>query len=78
MMSVKTIADQFSQMRENAGITRTRASNFLMLLKPRVMALAVFAAFVGLIIPPGDLVPFNAVGAVLYLPLVCAVRAAFA
>ena len=64
-MSVKTIADQFSQTQEEAGILHTRASDFFMLMKPRVMVLAVFTALVGLIIAPGDLDPFRAFVAVL-------------
>ena len=64
-MSIKTIADQFSQTQEEAGVSHTRASDFFMLMKPRVMVLAVFTALVGLIIAPGDLDPFHAFVAVL-------------
>src|ERR1700755_2946713 len=64
-MSVRTIADQFSQMQEGAGVTLTRASDFLTLMKPRVMMLAVFTALVGLIVAPGDLPALNAFAAVL-------------
>src|SRR5215207_5634362 len=64
-MSVKTIADPFSQTREESGVLHTRASDFCMLMKPRVMMLAVFTALVGLIVAPGDLHPFNAFVAVL-------------
>ena len=39
-------------------ISRTRLRGFLTLLKPRVMLLAVFTAFVGLMIAPGHLDPF--------------------
>ncbi|PZV34923.1 heme o synthase [Mesorhizobium kowhaii] len=64
-MSVKTIADQFSQARDEAGILHIRAIDFCMLMKPRVMVLAVFTAFVGLTIAPGNLHPLNAFVAVL-------------
>ncbi len=56
-MSVKTIADQFGQAQEEAGVLHTRASDFCMLMKPRVMVLAVFTALVGLAIAPGHLDP---------------------
>jgi protoheme IX farnesyltransferase len=65
MMSVKTIANQFSQTREQAGIVHTRAFDLFALMKPRVMVLAVFTALVGLIIAPDDLDPFHAFVAVL-------------
>lgn len=64
-MSVKTIADQLSQTRDEAGVLHIRAIDFCMLMKPRVMVLAVFTAFVGLIIAPGNLHPLNAFVAVL-------------
>ncbi|WP_352531407.1 MULTISPECIES: heme o synthase [unclassified Mesorhizobium] len=64
-MSVKTIAYQFSQTRGEAGLLHTRAIDFCMLMKPRVMVLAVFTAFVGLVIAPVDLHPLNAFVAVL-------------
>ena len=64
-MSVKTIADQFSQTQEEAGILHSRAIDFCMLMKPRVMVLAVFTALVGLIVAPDDLPPLNAFVAVL-------------
>jgi heme o synthase len=64
MMSIKTIAGQFSQTREEAGALHTRASDFCMLMKPRVMVLAVFTALVGFITAPGDLHPLNALVAV--------------
>ncbi|UVK41357.1 heme o synthase [Mesorhizobium sp. AR10] len=64
-MSVKSIADQFSQTREEAGTLHSRAIDFCMLTKPRVMVLAVFTAFVGLIVAPGYLHPLNAFIAVL-------------
>lgn len=41
-MSAKIIADQFSQKREEAGILQFRAIGFCLLIKPHVMALAVF------------------------------------
>src|SRR6476660_1769383 len=65
MMSVKTIAGQFSQRQDEASLLHTRASAFFMLMKPRVMVLAVFTALVGLIIAPGELDPFHACVAVL-------------
>jgi cytochrome o ubiquinol oxidase subunit 2 len=40
MMCLKTIADRFSHGHEEAAVTKTPASDFLMLMKPRVMALA--------------------------------------
>src|SRR5882724_11988035 len=64
-MSVRTIADQFSQARDEAGVLHIRAIDFCMLMKPRVMVLAVFTAFVGLTIAPGNLHPFSAFVAVL-------------
>ena len=44
---------------KNAGIRLSRATarDFLALLKPRVMALAVFTAFVGLVAAPGVMNP---------------------
>jgi len=42
-----------------------RAPDFYMLMKPRVMVLAVFTALVGLTVAPGDLHPLNAFAAVL-------------
>jgi protoheme IX farnesyltransferase len=65
MMSIRTIAGQFSQTQEEAGGLHTRAFDFFMLMKPRVMVLAVFTALVGLIVAPGELRPFNAFVAVL-------------
>ncbi|MER8571330.1 heme o synthase [Mesorhizobium sp. M1409] len=64
-MSVKSIADQFSQAREEAGILQSRAIDFCILMKPRVMVLAVFTALVGLIVAPDGLHPLNAFIAVL-------------
>jgi protoheme IX farnesyltransferase len=65
MMSIKTIADQFGQTQEEAGVLSARASDFFMLMKPRVMVLAVFTALVGLLIAPGDPDPLRAFIAVL-------------
>jgi cytochrome o ubiquinol oxidase subunit 2 len=47
-MSVKTIADQFTQTRTSPAYCTPRAIDFCMLMKPCVMVLAVFTAFVGL------------------------------
>lgn len=51
---------------KNAGIRLSRATarDFLALLKPRVMALAVFTAFVGLVAAPGVMNPASAVLAI--------------
>ena len=51
---------------KNAGIRLSRATarDFLALLKPRVMALAVFTAFVGLVAAPGVMNPASAVVAI--------------
>jgi heme o synthase len=65
MMSVKTFADQVSQTRNEAGDLHTRIGDFYMLMKPRVMMLAVFTALVGLIVAPSDLHPLNAFVSVL-------------
>jgi len=40
---------------------RNRVSEFVTLMKPRVMLLAVFTAFVGLIVAPGHLDPLRSV-----------------
>src|SRR5262245_19100109 len=39
------------------SLSATRAPHFVALMKPRVMALAVFTAFVGLLIAPGQVDP---------------------
>ena len=39
-------------------VSKTRLSDFVTLMKPRVMLLAVFTAFVGMVIAPGHLDPF--------------------
>src|SRR4030095_16553977 len=44
---------------------RVRLPDFLTLMKPRVMSLAVFTAFVGLIIAPGHLDPVHGLIAIL-------------
>jgi protoheme IX farnesyltransferase len=44
---------------------KARASDFITLMKPRVMALAVFTALVGFLIAPSDLNPVQAIIAVL-------------
>ena len=51
---------------KNAGVRLSRATarDFLALLKPRVMALAVFTAFVGLVAAPGVMNPASAVLAI--------------
>ena len=46
----------------------TRLPDFITLMKPRVMVLAVFTALVGLTIAPGDLDPLLACLAVLRSP----------
>ncbi|MDO5528806.1 MAG: protoheme IX farnesyltransferase, partial [Paracoccus sp. (in: a-proteobacteria)] len=43
--------------------------DYVALLKPRVMSLVVFTAFVGLIVAPVDLHPFVAFCAVLFIAL---------
>jgi len=48
-----------------AGAFEARAEDFVALLKPRVMSLVVFTAFVGLLLAPGGINPF--VGAVAIL-----------
>src|SRR6185369_6151144 len=45
------------------GISAATAADYCALMKPRVMALAVFTAFVGMIIAPGGVSPSIAVGA---------------
>ena len=45
------------------GISAALAADYCALMKPRVMALAVFTAFVGMIIAPGVVNPGVAVGA---------------
>ena len=71
-MDAKTIGNQFIERR--ADIARTAGSSvaqgwrtfeFLALAKPRIMALAVFTALVGLIRAPDRLDPLDAVAAVL-------------
>lgn len=52
-LSVPTIADRFSQTLEEASVKHTRIFDFLRLIKPRVMLLAVFPAVVRFIIAPG-------------------------
>ena len=42
-------------------VSLARLPDFLALMKPRVMSLAVFTALVGLIIAPGDLDPLLAI-----------------
>ena len=64
-MSVKSIADQLSQTQEKADVLHSRALDFCMLTKPRVMVLAVFTALVGLVIAPGTMRPLDAFVAVL-------------
>src|SRR6476620_4322399 len=74
-MNVKTVADQpgdvtqagFASSPHTARhlVERWRLSEFLALTKPRVMALAVFTAFVGLTSAPSRLDPILALLAVL-------------
>jgi heme o synthase len=49
----------------NAGADRTRLHDFFALMKPRVMALAVFTALVGLLIAPGHVDPILGTVAIL-------------
>ncbi|UCI05121.1 heme o synthase [Mesorhizobium sp. B1-1-8] len=46
------------------GLSEATAADFFALLKPRVMALAVFTAFVGLMVAPGGMNPVMAVIAI--------------
>ena len=64
-MNLETIAGRFSQPRKESDLLRRRASDFCALMKPRVMALAVFTALVGLIIAPGEPHPLDAFVAML-------------
>ena len=52
-----------------AESTAARASDYLALLKPRVMSLVVFTGFAGLVVAPGNLHPLLAVVAVLCIAI---------
>ena len=52
-----------------AESTTARASDYLALLKPRVMSLVVFTGFAGLVVAPGNLHPLLAVVAVLCIAI---------
>jgi heme o synthase len=64
-MSVKSVSQQLSQTRDDAPGLHSSAIDFSVLMKPRVMVLAVFTALVGLIVAPGELDPIHACLAVL-------------
>src|SRR5262245_21464318 len=51
------------------GFSAATAADLFALMKPRVMALAVFTAFVGMLAAPGTLNPFIAVSAVVAIAL---------
>ena len=53
----------------NAGMSEATAGDFFALLKPRVMSLVVFTAFVGLIAAPIAVTPFIAVTAILSIAI---------
>ena len=50
---------------DDAGLSEATAGDYLELLKPRVMSLVVFTAFVGMVAAPATLNPFIAVVAIL-------------
>src|SRR6185437_11582212 len=50
-------------------VSKTRPSDFVTLMKPRVMLLAVFTAFVGMVIAPGHLDPLLASLAILAIAI---------
>jgi protoheme IX farnesyltransferase len=52
------------QLSGNSGLSEATAGDFLALLKPRVMSLVVFTAFVGLVAAPGSINPFMAIIAI--------------
>ncbi|MDO5620066.1 MAG: heme o synthase [Paracoccus sp. (in: a-proteobacteria)] len=56
-------------VRAYEGAPEAQFSDYVALLKPRVMSLVVFTAFVGLWIAPGDMHPFVAFCAVLFIAL---------
>ena len=51
------------------GLSAAAAGDLVALMKPRVMALAVFTAFVGMLVAPGAMNPFVAVGAIAAIAL---------
>jgi protoheme IX farnesyltransferase len=62
---MNTAADQFARTPATVALKRARYADFLILMKPRVMLLAVFTAFVGLIVAPGSRDPLLASAAIL-------------
>jgi heme o synthase len=70
-MDAKTVGNQFigcagiGPVAEVSVVRGLRASEFLVLAKPRIMALAVFTAIVGMSLAPDRLDPFAALAAVL-------------
>ena len=54
---------------DDAGLSEATAGDYLELLKPRVMSLVVFTAFVGMVAAPATLNPFIAVVAILSIAI---------
>ncbi|RLQ87454.1 heme o synthase [Notoacmeibacter ruber] len=54
---------------EGAGLSEATPRDFFALLKPRVMSLVVFTGFVGLLLAPGSIDPFNAFVSILCIAI---------
>jgi len=54
---------------DDAGLSEATAGDYLELLKPRVMSLVVFTAFVGMVAAPGALNPFVAAIAIISIAI---------
>ena len=54
---------------DDAGLSEATAGDYLELLKPRVMSLVVFTAFVGMVAAPGSLNPFVAAIAIIAIAI---------
>ncbi|HHN66464.1 MAG TPA: protoheme IX farnesyltransferase [Thermopetrobacter sp.] len=52
-----------------ASSVRGRPSDYLALMKPRVMSLVVFTALTGMLVAPGDIAPARALAALLFISL---------
>ncbi|EHK58635.1 UbiA family prenyltransferase, partial [Allomesorhizobium alhagi] len=64
------MSDQESRLNDaGARLAGATAGDFFALLKPRVMALSVFTAFVGLVAAPGIINPAVAIAAILAIAL---------
>lgn len=69
MTDIQSFGEQAAGDRVEAGAAEPGFSDFVQLLKPRVMSLVVFTALVGMIVAPTHLPPVSAFTAILFIAL---------